>query len=324
MKKYSLLVIFLLLLVFFSPTSHASTTCTFTTVGTVMTLDADCTTDETLFVPDGYTLTGAHNTITAIDPTGGHFLGAVVKNAGSTAYVENIIVETSALTDVCDAGDARLRGILFEAASGSITSTRVRNINQGPSGCQEGNAIEVRNAPFDGSHPATVTVEVANNIVETYQKTGILANGDVNVDVHNNTVKASATQANLAANSIQLGFGALGSVYENNIKGNQWLGPSEFAATAMLLFATDSVSVTNNNISGNSDVGIYIAGSGGTYTDNFLTDIGPDGPHGDWGIFNEGTNTVENNTISRGFVIPYEELTESLETMETSQVVAFE
>lgn len=46
---------------------------------------------------------------------------------------------------------ARLRGILFDGAAGSITHNTVTNINQGASGCQEGNGIEVRNGPFDNT-----------------------------------------------------------------------------------------------------------------------------------------------------------------------------
>ena len=125
----------------------ATTTCTFTTSGTTMTLNGDCTTDETILIPDGYTLDGNGHTITAVDPSGGHFLGAVVKNAGSTAHVKNLTVTALGLANVCDPPgppDNRLRGILFDGASGSITNnTTVVNINQGASGCQEGNAIEV-------------------------------------------------------------------------------------------------------------------------------------------------------------------------------------
>ncbi len=53
--------------------SEATTTCTFTTSGFTNTLDADCTTDETILVPNGFTLDGAGHTITAQDPSGGHF-----------------------------------------------------------------------------------------------------------------------------------------------------------------------------------------------------------------------------------------------------------
>ena len=52
----------------FAGPALAATTCTFTTAGTTMTLDADCTTDATIPIPDGYTLDGAGLTIVANDP----------------------------------------------------------------------------------------------------------------------------------------------------------------------------------------------------------------------------------------------------------------
>lgn len=306
MTKYLTLASLLFLFVVLSPSAHAATTCTFTTSGTTMTLDTDCTTDETLLVPDGFTLDGAHNTITAMDPVSGHFTGAVVANAGATAHITRVIVDTMALSNVCDAGDDRLRGVMLEDASGSIMNVRVYNINQGASGCQEGNAIEVRSEPFDGSHPNTKTVEIANNQVYGYQKTGILVNGDVDVDVRHNTVGESATQYDLAANALQLGFGATGNVEHNDVKGNQWLGASDYAATAMLFYDADDLTVKNNEIRGNSDVGMYIFADNGNFTYNNVFDFGVDGPHGDYGIYNGGTGNVVTPNHVRGFATPYE------------------
>lgn len=310
-RKFGRLAVPSLLVAFLALSSGyralAVTNCTFSVSGMTMMLLADCTTDETIPIPDGYTLDGAGHTITAVDPAVGHFKGAVVKNDGSTAYVYNLGVTASGLANMCDGGPDRLRGIMFEGASGSITHSTVIGLNQGPSGCQEGNAIEVRNAPFDGTHPNTQQVEIAHNEADTYQKTGILANGDVDVWIHHNTIGASATQADLAANSVQLGFGAIGSVRHNHIDGNQWLGTSDFAATAVLVFDVDGADVSQNNIRGNADVGIFLVLSdNGTVDNNRVFDTGPDGPHGDFGIADvAGTNNqVTNNTV-RGFDTPY-------------------
>ncbi|MDO8628309.1 MAG: right-handed parallel beta-helix repeat-containing protein [Nanoarchaeota archaeon] len=286
--------------------ASATTTCTFTTSGTTMTLDSDCTTDSTIFIPDGMTLDGAGHTITAVDPVAGHFLGAIIKNAGSTASVHHLGVTASALANVCDGGNDRLRGIMLEGASGTIEHNTINAVNQGPSGCQEGNSIEVRNTPFDGTHPATVTVEVAHNVITDFMKTGIVANGDVLVNIHHNDIGASATQADLAANSIQVGFGGQGTVTQNHVAGNQWLGASDFSATAILLFDVDQVDVSKNIIGGNSDVGIYVFGDSCTIDNNKVSDNGVDGAHGDYGIFNDGTgNSITNNKVS-GFDTPYE------------------
>ena len=318
MKKLIILAIVVLaaslILIGGAQTAIAATTCTFTTVDSTMTLDGDCTTDATILIPDGFTLDGAGHTITAMDPGGGHFLGAVVKNEGSTAYVKNLTVTASGLADVCDGAgppDNRLRGILFDGASGSITHNTVTGINQGASGCQEGNAIEVRNAPFDGTHPGTITVEIAHNKLSDWQKTGIVANGDVDVSIHHNAIGASATQDNLAANSIQFGFGALGSAINNNVDGNQWKGTSDFAASGILVFLADTVNVSNNNVGGNSDVGIFVVSDGGTYDNNRVFDDGPDHANSsyDIGFGNYGNNSVTNNKV-RGFDTSYDNVTD--------------
>lgn len=299
-----LLALVVVLTVFVSGVGAANT-CSFVTSGTTMTLQSDCVTDATLYVPDGYTLHGNGYTITAVDPPAGHFTGAVVANGGATAYVTRLNVTAAGLANACDSGGDRLRGIMFEGASGSITHNSVTGINQGPSGCQEGNAIEVRNAPFDGTHPGTQVVEIAHNVIADYQKTGIVANGDVDVNIHHNHIGASATQANLAANSIQLGFGAIGVVEHNQVDGNQWLGASDYSASAILLYLADSPGVSQNNMGGNSDVGIWIFSDNATVDNNRVFDQGADGPHGDYGVSNEGSNnTITNNKVS-GFDVPY-------------------
>lgn len=307
MRLIMSLVLMLLVLAAAAVRADAATTCTFTTAGTIMVLEADCTTDETIAIPDGFTLDGNGNTITATDPPGGHFLGAVVRNAGASASVYNLTITTLALANVCDPAtpDTRLRGILFDGASGVISGNTVTNINQGASGCQEGNAIEVRNAPFDGTHPNTMFVEISHNLVSAWQKTGIVANGDVQVTIAHNAIGPSATQANLAANSIQLGFGATGLVEHNHIAGNSWCC-TNFAATAVLLFESDGAVVRWNNImEGNADVGIYVFGDGVTVNNNRVFEAGEDGLY-DIGIGNYGLdNEVTNNKV-RGFATAYD------------------
>jgi hypothetical protein len=224
--------------------------CTFTTSGTTMTLDGDCTTDATILVPHGFTLDGDGHTITAIDPAGGHFLGAVVKNAGAVAHVTNLSITTDDLANVCDGAgppDNRLRGIFFDGAAGSITNNVVEDINQGSSGCQEGNAIEVRNMPFDGTHPNTIAVTISGNTVADYQKTGILANGDVAVDVSGNTASGLSPVPFIAQNGIQLGFGATGSVEDNSVDGN-WFTGADWTSAGILLFQASNVDVKHNTV----------------------------------------------------------------------------
>lgn len=290
--------------------SEAVTTCTFTAAGTTMTLDADCQTDTTILVPDGMTLDGAGHTITALDPAGGHFKAAVVRNGGASASIVNVTITTSNLANVCDAGGDRLRGIMLDGASGVISGNAVLNINQGPSGCQEGNAIEVRN--FDS--PLGFSVEISQNLVSAYQKTGIVVNGNVSATVAHNTVGVSNSQPNnIAANAIQIGFGATAIVEANHIGGNSWAGPSDYVATAVLLYQAGPGTVVrhNNLMEGNADVGIYAFADGVVIDNNRVFETGPDlNVNGyDIGIGNYGAgNTITNNKV-RGYATPYELVT---------------
>ncbi|HWQ02926.1 MAG TPA: right-handed parallel beta-helix repeat-containing protein [Candidatus Nitrosotenuis sp.] len=247
-----------LAILFLQGTAHATTTCTFTmdSVAKTMTLDASCWTDATIFIPDGYTLDGANFTITAVDPPGGHFLGAIIKNAGASAFVKNLKLDASGLADVCDDGDNRLRAILFEGAGGSIMNNTILAINQGLSGCQEGNGIEVRNAPFDGTHPGTVTVTITGNTVSNYQKNGITANGDVAATITENTVSGLGPIPFIAQNGIQLGYGATGIVMRNKVNGS-WYTGANWTSSGILVFEANDVMIHDNEVTG-SQSGIVV------------------------------------------------------------------
>ncbi len=235
-----------------------ASTCSFATdaTTTTMTLMGDCTTDESIAIPDGWTLDGDGHTITAVDPAGDHFRGGVLENGGAVAHVRDVTVTASDLADVCDGGADRLRGILFDGAFGSIVGTTVTGINQGASGCQEGNGIEVRNAPFDGTHPNTMDVLIQGNVVVDYQKNGITANGDLRAVVRDNTVEGAGMVDYIAQNGIQLGFGATGHVRGNTVSGN-WYTPEDFVATGILLFEASNAVILDNSVF-ESQVGVAI------------------------------------------------------------------
>ena len=242
-KLAFILLLVVTIVAFGAQPATAATTCVFVddSSGT-LTLQGDCITDTTILVPNGYTLDGQGYTIEAVDPDLGHYLGAVIKNGGSVAYVTDVTVNTANLANVCDAGVYRLRGIMLEGASGAVTNTYVLNINQGMSGCQEGNAIEVRNPPFDGTHPATVNVVVSGNHVDNYQKTGLVANGDVFVEVYGNYFSGFGPVGFIAQNGIQLGYGAMGSVHDNEVRDNFYSGDGWISA-GLLMFDVNAPDV---------------------------------------------------------------------------------
>jgi len=230
--------------------------------GNTYTLLANCITDQTLVLPGGYTLDGNGFSITAVDPVGGHFLGAVVKNGGATAHVFGVTVTASSLSNVCDAGDNRLRGILFDGAGGSITNSTVSGVRQGPSGCQEGNAIEVRNLDALGNPAATLrAVTISGNVVADYQKNGITANGNVAATITGNQIAGDGAVTYIAQNGVQVGFGATGLVQGNTITGNDYT-PSSYVACGLLMYEADGIKQKSNRF-GTNEKDVCNFGRGG-------------------------------------------------------------
>lgn len=237
-----------------------------------------CTTDHTLYIPNGWSVDGAGFTITAVNPATGDFLGPVIRNGGARAHARGLhIVGDFAGSGGCHGGAERLAGIAFEEASGTIMFSTVENILRAPHyGCQEGNGIQVRNAPFDGTHPNTQEVLIQQNTILRYQKTGILANGDVRVEIISNEVSSAADADGnnldyiIAGNAIQVGFGAAhATIHGNRIQGNDFDGVDWWDGTAMLIFQVSSVAITSNRIGAGSpgpldektDIGIWVDNS---------------------------------------------------------------
>jgi hypothetical protein len=210
-------------------------------------LTHDCTTDHTIAVPS---FDGQNHTITAVDPSVGHFLGAVLTNVAGAAPVTiaNTRVTTSSLTDICDGGNDRLRGIFLDGAAGAITNNTVTHLNQGRSGCQEGNAIEARWLPLSTSPRKVVTI--SGNTVSDYQKNGITANGQVTATITNNTVTGAGPIDYIAQNGIQVGFGAAATVKGNSSSGNDYT-PASDTACGLLIFQADGVKASGNTLFAN-------------------------------------------------------------------------
>ncbi len=210
-------------------------------VAGVWTLFADCTTYTTIFIPDGNTLDGNGHTITALDPPGG-FQGPVLRNApgGTVANVINLGLTASlAGTFGCMGGDNRLRGILFDGASGNVRNNAVVTIKRGlSSGCQEGNGIEIRN--IDGT--GTKMVLIDHNVAAT---------------ITSNLIQGAGRVDYIAQNGIQFGVGATGQVSDNSITDNFYTGCSHqdaaktgcipFVAAGLLLFDIDPSSIRRSS-----------------------------------------------------------------------------
>lgn len=241
--------------------------CQFTQSGSTLTLQDDCTTDETISVPVGFTMDGDGHTITAVDPDAGHFIGPVLTNAGTggDVSIRDVTVTASGLANVCDDASERLRGILLDGVGGSIENTVVTGVRQGTSGCQEGNAIEVRNFTAGGGVPTTkVVVTVSANTVGDYQKNGITINGGTIATVTGNSVTGDGPVDYIAQNGIQIGYGATASVQDNVVSGNSYTGVE--VACGLLMYDAAGVKQKKNTLADNEKSVCNFGRGGGQVT----------------------------------------------------------
>jgi hypothetical protein len=239
-------------------------TCTFTTNdrNKTITLNADCTTDTTIGVPDGYTLNGDGHKITAVDGPSGAFNGAVVENDGTVMHVRNLTIDgASTAVEQCN---RVFNGVAFMYASGSIKNVTLTDIGLPETGCQIGRAILVHAI---GS-PNQQSVEISGNTVSSYNKNGIDVRGNVNATIIRNTVTGSASDR-IARNGIVVRTDvvagpsdeAFAEVWGNIVSGNSYLPAKVDACGILVIDATVNMS-KKNTVTGN-DANIWSEGIGG-------------------------------------------------------------
>src|SRR5690349_6030918 len=69
--------------------------------GATFTLTANCATSATLLVPNGHTINGAGHAITAHDTTGNNFTQGVVRTAGASMNISNLLIDGIGLGTNC-------------------------------------------------------------------------------------------------------------------------------------------------------------------------------------------------------------------------------
>lgn len=187
------------------------------------------------------------------------YAAQVVVRNGATATVSNLIVD-GANNQVPGCGWG-LVGILYQNASGTVSGNLVTNHVQsaGLEGCQTGLGFYAQN---HGAGANTITV--SDNYVENFQKNGITGNGtQLTLNVSGNTVAGKGPTTGAAQNSIQLGFGATGTVIKNHVGGSIWapLQPNDpgNAASGILVYAAPNVMVDGNVVQ-STQYGIAIVG----------------------------------------------------------------
>ena len=173
--------------------------------------------------------------------------------AGNTINLDSLLIDGDGGRNV-----PRYTGVYFYEAGGSLTKSRVTGIRDVTySGNQSGNAVYVNHA-FDTPFDHTVIID--SNLVDDYQKTGLLLNEPgTHAIVRGNTITGQSIKGLNAQNGIQLAYGAYGIITGNTVTGNLYNSarPHVYLASGILL-AGAGVDMTNTP-TGNTTV---IGGAG--------------------------------------------------------------
>jgi nitrous oxidase accessory protein NosD len=235
--------------------------------------------------------------------TGNPIAAQILVQAPATAVkFSNLTVDGSnnQITGGCGAPDPI--GIYYQNASGTVTRTSVLNevLGAGLTGCQAGLGIFVQSGGG-----GTSTVSITSNNVENYQKNGITGNEvGTTVTITGNTVIGQGPTSGAAENSIQIGFGATGTITGNTVGSDVWApdvitDPAD-AAAGLLVYASQKVTITSNNVN-NTQFGIALAGdsTNGSADHNVITKNTVSATHIFDGIDLCGNNnTASNNAIN--------------------------
>jgi hypothetical protein len=164
-------------------------------------------------------------------------------------------------------GNYRFQGIGFRNAGGKVDGCTIKDVRETPiNGNQHGVGIYV----YDDNGTAH-TLYVTNNTIYGFQKNGTAFNGpNLTVFADNNTVTGAGAVNFIAQNCLQIGFGATGSLTNNNVS-NVSYTPSTDVSCGMLLYQSGGTIQTRNNTVSNAQVGINYINVGGEIKHNNIT-----------------------------------------------------
>lgn len=228
--------------------------------GDLITVSAGTYT-EALYINKDLTLTGAGRDVTFVNSP--DVLPSYAWNGG----MNNLVAIDECTADISGFtfnglgkgnGGGTFNGVHFWKSSGSLDACRLTGFRDEPfSGAQDGNAVNV-NHTWDVNIPQTVTI--TNNIIDDFQKTGILVNemGSAATIIGNTvTGHGDAVEGEAAQNGIQIGYGATATISGNYLSNLRYV-PESWSSAGILLVAADDVSVTGNHITGGVEIGIDI------------------------------------------------------------------
>ena len=207
----------------------------------------------------------------ATDPmTGTSETAQVLVTQGSSKHRTSVTLQ-NLIIDGANNGVAAcipaIVGILYQDAGGTVlhVATRNQTLTATLSGCDSGTGIRVESSP---AVQGTTSVTVRSSTIHDYQKNGITALGDgSSVSLVFNSIRGQGPTTGGPENGIQVSFGAVGQIENNDIIDNVFIGNNAFAASGVLVFASSKVRVTGNTI-GNNQFGIAAESTTGATADN--------------------------------------------------------
>lgn len=167
-------------------------------------------------------------------------------------------------------GNYRFVGVGFYRAGGAVLDCYITGIQETPfTGNQHGNGIYTWNPSGN-----TLSIEVGNVEVDTFQKNGITINGpDINANVHDCTANGVGPTSITAQNGIQIGEGVTATVNDCAINGITYTGGT-WTATGFLAFGpTDATGIALDAC----QTSVYYIDAGGTFENSTITNPVGDG-----------------------------------------------
>jgi hypothetical protein len=195
----------------------------------------------------------------------------------ATVNLTNLMVDGGA-NQLSGCTAPTLVGIYYQNASGTLKNLDVRNEALSPADASCNNGLGMY---FESNTATSITLNIST--VTNFQKNGVTASGYGNgspgpvVSFWGDEVVGQGAAAGTIQNGVQIGFGATGQVASSIISDLvfQSTGTSNAAATGVLIYASNGVTVLGNQI-GNTQFGVAVAsdpiyGTGDTNTINSNT-----------------------------------------------------
>jgi uncharacterized repeat protein (TIGR01451 family) len=183
-----------------------------------------------------------------------------VKGGAQNVEIKNLTVSGPGPSGC---GSIRAGIFVYEGAKANIENTYILDIRDSSlSGCQNGVGIQVG---YSGTPASAATATLKNNLVQGYQKTGIvIAGSGTSATVTGNTVTGAGQTNQLAQNGIQVSAGAVAALTHNTVRGNQCnhasCGPdpmTQTQAVGILLYNPGAGTTVSQNTITQNDLGLY-------------------------------------------------------------------